>query len=339
MRETVEGEGFEQHAESVGSRPGQVNDYLIWQPSIFLSVIQTVKTFALHDCPVVIIGETGTAKEMAARQIHLHSSRTENIFVPVDCAALAGQIFESQLFGHMKGSFTGATSDSLGFFRAANGGTVFLNEIQELSTILQAKLLRVLQESRVTPVGSTKSYPVNVRVICATNRDLSQLVQEGSFRADLHFQLNVATLELPPLRERKEDIIILAKYFINVQAALYNEPPKTLTPSAIKVLTGYSWPGNVRELAYVIRRAFVMSPSDKIEASDLPVSILATDILPQQEHQFPSMDDVNKKLVVRALEATKGHKMAAAKLLRIDHRKLNRLIEKFNLQPSNNKGP
>ena len=338
MRKTGEGEGFVHYTESAGRQSGLANDYLIWQPSILLSIIQTIKTVALRDCPVVILGETGTAKEMVARQIHVHSSRAENIFVPVDCAALAGQIFESQLFGHMKGASTGVSCDSLGFFRAANGGTIFLDEIQELSPILQAKLLRVLQESCVTPVGSTKSYPVNVRIICATNRDLSQLVRDGSFRADLYFHLNVATLELPPLRERKEDIIILANYFLNVQAALYSEPPKTLTPSAMKVLTGYSWPGNVRELAYVMERAFVMSCSNKIKASELPMGILATGILPQQEHQFPTMDEVNKKLVVRALEATKGHKMATAKLLGIDHRKLNRLITKFSLQPSNNKG-
>jgi len=334
----TEGGDIVEHAGSIRRQGGQISDYLIWQPSVFLSIIKTIKAVARRDCPVIILGEAGTAKEMVARQIHAHSRRVRNLFVPMHCGALSGQSLESQLFGHMKGSFAGAISSSLGVFRAADNGTIFLDEIQKLSALLQEKLVRVLQKSCVMPVGSTKSYPVNVRVICATSRDLTKLVQDGSFSAELYFHLNVATLELPPLRERKEDIIILAKYFLDVQAELYNEPTKTLTPLAVKALTDYSWPGNVRELANVMERAFVMSPSRQIGASELPSQVLAANILPQEEYRFPTMDEVDKKLVARALETTKGRKMAAAKLLRIDHRKLNRLITKFNLQPSYNRG-
>lgn len=337
MHKSVHTDGFVHNAGTMRKQSGRLSEHFVGQSSLFHSVIKSIKTVAPRECPIIIIGETGTGKEIVARQIHAYSYRASNAFMPVDCSALTGQLFESQLFGHMKGSFTGAISNTLGFFRAADGGTVFLDEIEEFSSDLQAKLLRVLQESCVTPVGSTKSYPVNVRVICATNRNLRQMVHDGMFRADLYFRLNVVTLEIPPLRERKEDIVILAEYFLNKQAQLYNEPPKTLMPSAVKVLTRYSWPGNVRELANVMERAFVMSPSNQIGASEIPSEILAADILPQQQHQFPTIDEVEKKLVVRALEATKGHKMAAAKLLRIDHRKLNRLIAKFNLWPSYNK--
>ena len=334
MRETTHGDGFAGDAESTRNRSRQLSECFVGQSSLFRSLINKIKTVAPRQCPVIIIGETGTGKEMVARQIHAYSRRAEYVFMPVDCTALTGQLFESQLFGHLKGSFTGATHDTLGFFRAADGGTIFLDEIEELSPGLQAKLLRVLQESGVTPVGSTKSYAVNVRVICAANRNLQKMVREGTFRTDLYFRLNVVTLEVPPLRERKEDIVILAEYFLNKQARLYNEPTKSLLPSAVKALTSYRWPGNVRELANVMERAFVMSPSNQIGASELPTEIFCTDILPPQEHSFPTLDEVTKRLVLRALETAMGHKMAAARLLSIDHRRLNRLIAKFELWPS-----
>ena len=162
-----------------------------------------------RECSVVITGETGTGKEMVARKIHRCSNRSQNVFVPVDCTSLTGQLFESQLFGHVKGAFTGAISDSLGFFRAADKGTIFLDEIGEVPLDLQAKLLRVLQESCVTPVGSTKSCPIKVRVLCATNRDLREMVRQHTFRQDLYYRLNVVTLQIPPLRDRQDDVLLL----------------------------------------------------------------------------------------------------------------------------------
>ncbi len=319
-------------AESVWKWSGI--DRFIGRSPAFQSVIETIKTIAPRECPVVVVGETGTGKEMVARAIHARSCRAESVFVPVDCTALSGQLFESQLFGHMKGSFTGAISDTLGFFRAAHNGSIFLDEIGELESGLQAKLLRVLQELSVVPVGSTKPYPVNVRVICATNHELRQMVLDGSFRADLYFRLNVVQLELPPLRLRKEDIPILADYFLEKQAQLYNEPLKRLSAGALKILVDYDWPGNVRELANVMEHAYVISASSHITPSSLPTEILTGGILLDSEKAFPSLDKVNERLVIRALQAVNGRKMAAAKLLRIDHRKLARLIKKFNLQPT-----
>jgi len=325
-------DGLEGFRKRVGRPSEQVGSCLVLQPSICLRIIETLKTVALRDCPIIIHGEAGTGKEMVARQIHAHSCRAENVFVPVDCVILTGQLFESQLFGYVKEPFTGAVSGTLGSFRVADGGTIFLDKIEKLSSILQTKLLSVFLESCVTPVGSTKSYPVNVRVICATDCDLRQMVRDGNFCADLYLHLNVVQLELPPLRERKEDIIILAKYFLDRQAQLYNGHSKTLSPAAIEILTNYNWPGNIQELANVMERAYIFSDSDEIRPSELPVDILTKDILPAQDRGFPALDQVNKKLVIDALQAANGRKMAAAKLLRIDHRKLSRLIKKYNLQ-------
>jgi transcriptional regulator with PAS, ATPase and Fis domain len=301
----------------------------------FCSIFETISSVALRKSSVIITGETGTGKEMVARQIHAMSERAGKVFVPVDCTALHGQIFESQLFGHMKGSFTGAASDTLGFFRAANEGTIFLDEIGEIEVGLQSKLLRVLQESCVVPVGSTKAYSVDVRVICATNRDLKQMVRQGTFRADLYFRLNVIRIEVPPLKERQEDILPLARHFLQRQAQLYAEPVKELTPEAEQILLDYEWPGNVRELANAMEYAHITSLVNRIAPSSLPEDILAGDfLLPILDDDFLSFMQLQKRLVISALQKTKGKKMEAARLLDIDHRKLDKLVEKFNLQPT-----
>lgn len=319
------------------SRPTQMSDFLVWQPSIFLSISDKIESIGQRDCPAIILGEPGTAKESVARQLHANSNRASGTFVPANCRVLRGQILESQLFGRVAKSGENPGTVSLGAFRAADGGTLFLDEIDKLSLDLQHKLLRILRERSVHPIGSTNAYPVDVRLICATTIDLRQVVQQGGFLPDLYFSLNVATLELPPLRQRREDIVILAKYFLELHAKTYDEPPKRLLPSAIRLLTDYNWPGNIRELANVMERAFVNSRSEEINASELPDEILTTDVLPDKPEQFPPLDEVNKKLVIRALEKTQGQKMAAAKLLKIDHRKLNRLIRKFDLEVSDYK--
>jgi transcriptional regulator with GAF, ATPase, and Fis domain len=302
----------------------------------FQSIMETIDTVGPRACSVIILGETGVGKEMVARQIHIKSSRAAKVFVPVDCTALSGHIFESQLFGHVKGSFTGAIQDTLGFFRAADGGTIFLDEIGEIALDLQAKLLRVLQESAVMPVGATKPCPIDVRVICATNRDLRDMVREGKFRADLYFRLNVMKLEVPPLRERKEDIVVLAQHFLDSQARLYGEPQKQLAAETIKILQRYYWPGNVRELANTMEYAYIKSNAPWIEPVSLPTDILLGDILlpNQKEDEFVNFSEFQKRMVIHALQKTNGRKMAAAKLLKMDHRKLARLIEEFELQPT-----
>ena len=243
---------------------------------------------------------------------------------------------QSQLFGQVNPAVTGRQTTSLGALRSADRGTMFLDEIDKLTIDSQAKVLAVLQHRLVQPVGSNEQFAVNIRVICATEQDLRQAAQDGRFMPELYFRLNVATIELPPLRQSPDDIVILARYFLDLHAQMYNEPVKALEPSAIKALTRYTWPGNVRELASVMERAFVMSRSNKITSEDLPAEIVTSDVLPDAKGQqdFPGLDDVSRKLLIRALEKARGQKMAAAKLLRIDHRKLNRLIKKFDLEPS-----
>jgi len=319
-------------SSGVGAMP--TGDFLIWQPSVFMAISEQIEAVGKRDCSVIIKGETGTAKETLARQIHLHSSRAKNPFIPLNCGLLRGNILLSQLFGQVNPAPDGKQTISLGSFRAADGGTIFLDEIDKLSIDTQAKVLHVLQHRSVQPQGSTERFPLNIRVICATDQDLRQSIQDDRFVPELYFRLNIATLELPPLRQRPDDILILARYFLDLHAQMYNETAKELDSSVIDLLTAYNWPGNVRELAGVMERAFVMSRSDKITADDLPNEILTSNLLKtdEEKNEFPSLDDVDRRVVMRALEKTRGQKMAAAKLLRIDHRKLNRLIRKFDLE-------
>jgi DNA-binding NtrC family response regulator len=312
------------NSESTGFR-------LVGRSDAFTSILETVKAIAARKCPVVVTGETGVGKEMVARQIHLVSDRADKVFVPVDCTTLTGHLFESQLFGHVKGAFTGAIDSTLGFFRAAHGGTIFLDEISEIPLELQAKLLRVLQESAVTPLGSTKSFSVDIRVLCASNANLRNMVDEGTFRADLYYRLNVVNLEVPPLRQRTEDIIPLAEYFLANQAIFYNEPPKVLSADAQRLLLDYNWPGNVRELANAIERAYVLTMGQEVQPAVLPFEIIVAETAPYPTHELPTLDAVKRKIITQTLQYTRGRKIAAAKILGIERRKLNRLIEKLNI--------
>jgi DNA-binding NtrC family response regulator len=196
---------------------------------------------------------------------------------------------------------------------------------------LQAKLLRVLQEGAVTPLGSTKSYPVDIRVLCATNIDLSKMLKEGTFRADLYYRLNVVTLEVPPLRQRKEDILPLAEYLLANQSIFYGEPPKVLSPTAKKLLLNYAWPGNVRELANAMERAYVLTTGQEIQPAVLPFEVIIADSPSYPQHELPTLDEVKRKIITQTLEFTKGRKIAAAQILGIERRCLNRLINKLNI--------
>jgi len=307
------------------------NTDFIGKSTAFNSIVEMIEALASRRCSIIITGETGVGKEMVARQIHNASNRADKIFVPVDCTTLTGQLFESQLFGHTKGAFTGAVDNTLGFFRAADGGTIFLDEISEIPLELQAKLLRVLQEEAVTPLGSTRAFRIDVRILCATNCNLLEMVKEGTFRADLYYRLNVVDLEVPPLRQRKEDIMPLAAYFLANQAAFYSEQPKSLSDTAKKLLLNYAWPGNVRELANAIERAYVLTPGNEIKPAALPFEIIIAESPAYPKHELPTLDDVKRKIVTQTLEFTKGRKMAAAKILGIERRKLNRMIEKYNI--------
>jgi len=306
------------------------NDFLGSSPA-FNSVMEVIRAIATRECPVIITGETGVGKEMVARQIHISSNRAHRVFVPVDCTTLTGQLFESQLFGHVKGAFTSAVDSTLGFFRAADGGTIFLDEISEIPLELQAKLLRVLQERRVTPLGSAKSCPVDVRVLCATCKDLQDMVRKGTFRSDLYYRLDVVRLEVPPLRHRKEDIIALAEYFLKNQATFYSEPQKTLSEAVERLLLNYAWPGNVRELANAIERAYVLTDGPEVQPAVLPFELIISDSPSYPKDQFPTLDEVKRKVIIQTLEYTKGKRIAAARILGIERRQLNRMISKLNI--------
>ncbi len=309
---------------------GADSDFIGKSPA-FNSILDMINAIAARKCSVIVTGETGAGKEMVAKKLHQASDRADKVFVPVDCTTLTGQLFESQLFGHTKGAFTGAVDSTLGFFRAADGGTIFLDEISEIPMELQAKLLRVLQESAVIPLGTTKSYPIDIRVLCATNRGLKEMVKEGTFRADLYYRLNVVTLEVPPLRERKEDILALAEYFLNNQSSFYSEPKKILNADVEKLLCNYTWPGNIRELANAMERAYVLTVGEEIQSSVLPFEIIIAESQSYPGSQLPTLDEVKRKVIIQTLKFTRGRKIAAAKILGIERRRLNRLIEKLNI--------
>lgn len=311
-----------------------LSNSLIGVSPAFRSILEVAEAIAARKCPIIITGETGVGKEMVARQIYSVSDRAAKVFVPVDCTTLTGQLFESQLFGHVKGAFTGAIDNTLGFFRAADGGTIFLDEISEIPLELQAKLLRVIQEAIVTPLGSTKSYPIDIRIICATNRSLPEMVKEGSFRSDLYYRLNVVNLEVPPLRQRKEDILPLAEYFLVSQSEFYAEPPKILSDGVKTLLLNYAWPGNVRELANAMERAYVLTVGEEIKSSALPFEIIISESASYPKNELPSLDEVKRKIITQTLEFTDGRKLAAAQILGIERRSLNRLIKKLNISLS-----
>jgi transcriptional regulator with PAS, ATPase and Fis domain len=335
------GEGLSQNRGTRGVPAGvaqyradSAEEMIIGCSEAFVSLMDTIRSIASRQCCVTLVGETGTGKEMLASQIHRCSTRRDKVFIPVDCTTLTGPLFESQLFGHTKGAFTGAVDNTMGFFRAANGGTIFLDEISEIPLELQAKLLRVLQEGTVTPLGSTQSYPIDVRVICATNRDLRQMVADEDFRIDLYYRLNVVTLQVPPLRQRQEDILPMANHFLKNLSRFYNEPPKLLSPQVERILLEYPWPGNARQIANAMERAYVLTQGLVIETEALPPEVLVEKRTKAGQSSLLTLDAAKERLITEALRRTKGQKNAAAKILGVDRRRLNRMIEKLNIEIS-----
>jgi transcriptional regulator with PAS, ATPase and Fis domain len=305
-------------------------DALIGASPSFAAARHTATHVAGRHSTVLILGETGTGKEVMARLIHARSPRAAKPFIPVDCSSLSDTLFESELFGHVRGAFTGASRDSLGFIRAADGGTLFLDEIGELSAATQAKLLRVLQERRVVPVGETRGRPVDIRVVAATHRDLPTMVRAGAFRQDLFFRLNVVTLRLPPLRERAEDILPLARHFLATQAELYDEPVKQIAPDAAAALRAHDWPGNVREVANVMEQAHVLAISPFVELADLPPHFSQQSELRNVVSDL-RLENVERRAILEALRRTDFCKAAAARLLGLNIQRLNRRIVRLGI--------
>ena len=304
--------------------------HLIGKSAAMSSIKAVANMIAARQCTVMILGETGSGKEMVARYIHSHSDRRDAPLIPVDCSALSEGLFESQMFGHVRGAFTGAVGDSLGFVRAAEGGTLFLDEIGELSLPLQAKLLRVIQERCVVPVGDAHAHPVDVRIIAATHRDLSAMVREGTFRQDLYFRLNVVVTTLPPLRERVEDVLPLADHFLQLQADLYEEPKRRLALEAAEALKQYSWPGNVRELANAMESAHVLAPGEEIRLADLPLRLQSPRPAGPSASEL-SLVEMERQLIREALRRTDFCKAAASRLLGINIQRLNRRIDRLKI--------
>jgi DNA-binding NtrC family response regulator len=304
---------------------------LVGDSSAMSAIKAVAETVASRQTTVVILGETGTGKEMVARYIHAQSDRAAAPFIPVDCSALSDTLFASEMFGHVRGAFTGAVRDSLGFVRAADGGTLFLDEIGELSLPLQAKLLRVIQERSVTPVGDSQAHPVNIRILCATHRDLPAMVKEGTFREDLFFRLNVVVTHLPPLRERADDILPLANHFLRMQAELYDEPCRRISAEAARSLVQYTWPGNVRELGNAMEAAHVLAKGTTIELADLPPRV-QTPVAANEPASELCLADVERRTIAEALRRTNYCKAAASRILGINIQRLNRRIASLNIR-------
>jgi DNA-binding NtrC family response regulator len=301
--------------EMIGSTPGMVEIY------------KTVSQVAPTDATVVIEGETGTGKELVARMIHRFSSRAAHPFVAVDCTSIPAALIESELFGVLKGAFTGADRDRVGVFEAANKGTVFLDEIGDIDPAFQAKLLRFLQEREIRPVGSPREKKVDVRVVVATNRDLQKMVEDGKFREDLWFRLNVVRLTMPPLRERRGDIPLLTHYFLNKYNARYNRNVK-LTESGLKALKDFTWPGNIRQLQHLIERLTILAPNDRIDAEAVQDAISAME---PGGAAGETLAETEADQIRRVLAATGGNKSRAAAILGIERKTLYRKLERMKL--------
>ena len=285
--------------------------------------------------PVLILGESGTGKELVAKSIHFSGPFRNKPFIPVDCGSLVPTLIESELFGHVRGAFTGATHPKDGLLAIAEGGTVFLDEIGDLPIDLQAKLLRAIQEKEIRPVGSVKRIPINVRILAATNRDLEHAVADGTFRRDLYFRLNVLTIRVPPLRERRQDIPLLVAHFLERQGRDAGIE-KTISDDALKALLNYDWPGNVRELENCLERACALSSSNELQVRDLPTQIYSAPLgmmgTTQLSNGIIPIADLEKQSILNALAQVNGDKMMAARLLGIGKTTLYRKLKEYASQ-------
>ena len=312
----------------------KVSGFVTRNPTM-LEILKKLPEYAEKDLPVLILGESGTGKELIAHEIHSQSKRYLGPFVAVNVSAIPEDLFESEFFGYVKGAFTGALSEKIGKFEAANGGTLFLDEIGDMRPEHQAKLLRVLQDSKITRLGSVKEKKVDFRLVCATNKPLSEMMEKGDFRQDLYYRINVVRIEIPPLRERPEDIEAIAMHYVESYAKKFNERVKSISPKALSVLKGYKWPGNVRELENVVLRAMINASSNEIRIQDLPDEI-------KNEEEFTDYKsylvrkkiekerlyrELQRKFLSSILKRTNGNISKAAELAGMDRRLLQNMIK------------
>lgn len=334
VERAMERERLKREVEILSGEAGERYRLVVTKSSKMNLAVDSAKMAATAKSTVLLLGESGTGKELFARAIHNWSERKSGPFIAVNCVGLSKELFESELFGHEKGAFTGAHQLKKGKMELAHGGTVFLDEIGDVSTEIQTKLLRFLQEREFERVGSTKPIQVDVRIIAATNRNLGELVKQGRFRDDLYYRLNVVPIALPALRERKEDIPALVHYFLQRFSKETKKNFTDVTPQAMERLSTHDWPGNVRELANVIERAIVLGRGPQITLQDLSPSIAsnAPDVLVDGLPYREALDACRQQIIVRALSQTQGNRAAAAKLLGIERRHLLRLIKCFGIQ-------
>ncbi len=329
-----ENKKLEKDLESVkGDSPVE---YIITRNPKMKEVLKTINKAASFDFPVLIIGESGTGKELIARALHQLSPRRDKPFVAINCANIHPDIMEAEFFGYKKGAFTGADKDKEGIIEKADGGTLFLDEIGEMPLEVQSKLLRFLQEQEVRKIGDSKAKKVDVRIVAATNKDLKKMVEEGKFREDLYYRLEIVKLDIPPLRERKEDIPLLVEHFIKKYNREYGEKVKGITPEALEFLINYDWEGNIRQLENVIKRAFVFA-DEYIDVKDLPDYITS---IKKENFSFDyrklkqtKLDEFMKGYLTILLTTTKGNVSQAARLANMERQSLQKLLKKYNVNP------
>jgi DNA-binding NtrC family response regulator len=315
--------------EQLRTRPGFGS--LIGMSAKMERVYKMIEKVSQHEYPVLVLGESGTGKELVARSIHFLGPRKDRPFVPVDCSALVPTLIESELFGYVKGAFTGAVQAKHGLLEAAHGGTLFLDEIGDMPVDLQAKLLRALQEREVKPVGSTERRRIDVRIIAATNRDLENAIRSGTFRQDLYFRLNVVQIKLPPLRERKSDIALLVTFFLEKLSGSHGAV-RTISDDAVRRLMAYDWPGNVRELENAIERAVALGSGPVVHVADLPSNLQypTSERAPQRDEMLP-LEELERRAILRTLRETGGDKLAAARMLGIGKTTLYRKLKQYRV--------
>jgi len=297
-------------------------------------LLALARQIAPTDCNVIVTGESGTGKELLARYLHLHSRRAEGPFLGVNCGALTDELLTNELFGHDKGAFTGAHADKAGLIETAGGGSLFLDEITEMSPAMQVRLLRVIQEREVLRVGGTRAIPVDVRFVAATNRDLQVAVKEGAFRRDLYFRLNVVNLHLPPLAARRGDVPLLAYYFLKKHATLMGRESAEISPEALGLLEAYSFPGNVRELENIIERAVAIGAGPVVRDADLPEDLrsLTIRVFRRRDGRIPTLEEQERDYIRWVLAETSGNQTAAAQALGIDRVSLWRKLKRFEAE-------